>query len=293
VFANIVLPLGTVAGFDLIPAISSRKGRPAAKCGNSGSVMGIRQRVKRMLGLGAKPARVPAHGADARVLFADDSLRITTIGDPASPNVFLSFTGLYHAMGSIKMEEFVGTTRLPGYFAIFITDLKRSWFNGFPPEAILEPIAPLVAGKRIVTIGNSLGGFGAIWISRYLPVDVALAFCPQFSVHPDEVPGETRWQEFRREISEWRVRSLEGAFNDATRYYTFNGDGPDEMHWRRLPHLANCTHLLIAGSGHETALFLKERGVLGAVIENAATGGDPLAPMLAAGVAARQIDPPA
>lgn len=251
--------------------------------------MAIKRRLKRLLGLGAKPAPVPAFGAEAREIFADDRLRITTIGDPSSPNCFLSFTGLYHAMGSIKMEEFVGATRLPGYFAIFVTDLQRSWFNGFPPEAITGPIAPLIAGKRVVTIGNSLGGFGAIWITRYLPVDVAMAFCPQYSVHPEEVPDEPRWMEFREQIDQWRVRSLEGAFNETTRYYTFNGDGPDELHWRRLPDLPNCEHILIKGAGHETALYLKGREVLAMVIEAAASGGDPLELLRGSGIAASRL----
>jgi len=250
----------------------------------------FKERLKKIFHQRLRPTHEPAHANDAQVLFADDTLRITTIGDPASPNCFLSFTGLYHAMGSIKMEEFVGATRLPGFFAIFVTDLKRSWFNGFPPEAILGPIAPLLAGKRIVTIGNSLGGFGAIWITRYLPVDLAIAFCPQYSVHPEEVPGETRWDEFRSKISEWRVRSLDGAFNDSTRYVTFNGDGPDEIHWRRLPHLPNCHHILIQGSGHETALFLKQRGVLGAAIESTVQGQDPLAQLKSHNISAVRID---
>jgi hypothetical protein len=251
--------------------------------------MSIGWHLKRILGQSGKLAPVAAQGADVREIFADDCLRITTIGDPSSPNCFLSFTGLFHGMGSIKMEEFVGATRLPGFFAIFVTDLKRSWFNDFPPEAITAPIASLVAGKRIVTIGNSLGGFGAIWISRYLPVDMAIAFCPQYSVHPEEMPDEPRWMEFREQIEEWRVRSLDGAFNDTTRYFTLNGDGQDEMHWRRLPDLPNCEHILIKGAGHETALYLKGREVLSMVIEATVSGDDPLELLRGSGIAASRL----
>ena len=72
-----------------------------------------------------------------KVLHADEHLRITSLGDSDLPNLFLCFTGVKQQMGGIDAEEFVGSTEMPGFSAIFVWDLSRTWFNGFAPESLL------------------------------------------------------------------------------------------------------------------------------------------------------------
>lgn len=67
---------------------------------------------------------------------ADGDLRVTRLGDPAAPGVFICFTGIRQAMGGIGAEEFVGSTAVPGFSALFVSDLGRTWYNGFPPERL-------------------------------------------------------------------------------------------------------------------------------------------------------------
>lgn len=235
----------------------------------------IAKKVRRRLA-GDPNAQFRASSRDDLVeVFSDECLRVTALGDLKSPNIFLCFTGVKQGMGGIGAEEFVGSTRMPDFSALFISDLKRSWFNSFAESHLAEAIGGIVEGKRIVTVGNSMGGYGAIWATRPFPVATAIAFAPQFSVHPEVVPQESRWQEWRRDISTWRHRSLETFFNDETKYFTFNGD-EDGLHWRHFPTKPNTEHFLLPNSGHAPAAALKDAGVLTAAIESCVAGESPM-----------------
>lgn len=245
----------------------------------------IRSLIKRL--------RIPLRGNgpakdQLHELYVDDALRITTLGDPEAPNLFLCFTGIRQAMGGIGAEEFVGSTSLPGYSAIFITDLERTWFNGFDPADLQAILADRTQGRRIVTIGNSMGGYGAVWATKYFNVATAIAFAPQFSVHPEVVPTEKRWMEFRKDIYNWRDRSLAGSFNEQTQYFTINGD-LDELHWSSFPRTDNCEHILIENSAHNPASVLKECGVLNDLLDRCIRGFSPYPLLQERGVKGRQI----
>ncbi|WP_141521605.1 alpha/beta hydrolase [Novosphingobium sp. PC22D] len=210
-------------------------------------------------------------------VFENAVLRVTALGDPDAPGVFVCFTGTLLAMGGIDAEEFVGSTRLPGFSALFVSDLARSWYNAFAPETFTEAIADRIAGKRVITLGNSMGGYGAIWASKYLPVETVIAFAPQFSMHPEVMPGEKRWRNFRRKIGQWRHRSMEDHFREDVRYYTINGDAPeDREHWTQFPSGANMEHLLVADTGHYPAARFKQAGILSEVIAQCTEGNSPL-----------------
>ena len=235
----------------------------------------IAKKVRRTFA-GKSNAQFQASSRDDLVeVFSDDLVRVTALGDLNCPNIFLCFTGVKQGMGGIGAEEFVGSTRMPDFCALFVSDLKRSWFNSFPESHLVEAIGDIVEGKRIVTVGNSMGGYGAIWATKPFPVETAIAFAPQFSVHPDVVSEETRWEEWRRDISIWRHRSLETYFNDETKYFTFNGDD-DALHWSHFPTKPNTEHFLLPNSGHAPAAMLKDAGVLTATIESCVAGVSPM-----------------
>ena len=224
------------------------------------------------------------------LVFENDLLRITRLGDAASPNVIICFTGIQHGMAQISTEEFVGSSQMADYSAVFVSDLKCSWYNNFAPAMMLDAIAPLIAGKRVVTMGNSMGGFGAIWASGHVKAHAVIAFAPQFSVHSEVVPNETRWQNFRQSIAHWRVPSLANSFDQNATYITINGDADGE-HFQKFPHGENRVHLLVHDSHHNPAKMLKERGVLKEVIALCARGEDPFNIIEKAGTKVSRIRP--
>lgn len=233
--------------------------------------------------LGVATRHVSAMRPEPIEIHADDDLRITRLGDPAAPGLFICFTGIRQAMGGIGAEEFTGSTAVPGFSALLVSDLKRTWYNGFPAERLTGILTPFCAGKRVITVGNSMGGFGAIWATTIIPVEVAIAFAPQYSVHPDIVPGETRWREFTVAIPHFRHPSLADAFTAGARIYTINGDD-DRAHWTNFPEQANCEHVLIRDSGHDPALAVKQSGALSPLIRTCISGRSALALLQQAGL---------
>lgn len=206
------------------------------------------------------------------ILFEDDHLRVSRQGDASAHNVILCFTGMRQRLGAVGgPEEFVGSTQLADFDAVFVTDKSKSWFNAFPVERLLEVLRPVVENRTTYALGNSMGGFGAIWISKYLPVKAVLAFAPQFSVHPDVVPEERRWSLPRAAIRQWRTRSLDGHFVPDTEYVTVNGE-VDAIHWSKFPTGAGRTHLLIEGAGHDAADHLKRAGSLRSLVSEVFAG---------------------
>jgi len=141
---------------------------------------------------------------------------------------------------------------------------------------LVDAVAERIEGKRVITLGNSMGGYGAIWASKYLPAETAIAFAPQFAMSAAAMPGEKRWRKFRKSIKQWRHESLADHFRDEVRYVTINGDEPlDRQHWNQLPQGPNMEHLLVAGTQHFPAAHFKKAGILGEVIALCTEGSSP------------------
>jgi hypothetical protein len=180
----------------------------------------------------------------------------------------LAFTGVGQALGGLQTEEFVGTSAGAGVnTALFVTDLQRSWYNapGLIETAVqaIEQVRSTRQFGRVVAIGNSMGGYGAILFSAYVSMDVAIGFAPQFSVHPRIVPRETRWRSYTSRISCFRHDDLSRAFVERTRYFIFHGDGREERRQHRLfPAGPNICHLILPRADHDAAKLLKKRGLL-------------------------------
>ncbi len=235
----------------------------------------------------AANAQVPITAA-LDVEFEDDLLKVSRLGDVSAPNVIVAFTRIQHGLGQIAAEEFVGSSRMQGYSALFVSDMRCSWYNNFEGARLLEILSPFLTNKRVVTLGNSMGGFGAIWASRLVGAASTLAFAPQFSVKPEIVPNEQRWMNFRSRIACWRVDSLSGCFDSRTRYITINGDADCE-HFQHFRSSENQTHLLIHDSGHNPASVLKKAGLVKEVVALAAAGLDPFERIRQSGINVSRI----
>ncbi len=223
-----------------------------------------------------------------QIVHDDDNLRIARLGKGEGARAVLCFTGVGLGMGGVQTEEFVGISQRIGGSSIFVTDKRRTWFNGIDPADLQRRLEPLIDGREVVTLGNSMGAFGAIWATSFLPVASAIAFAPQFSVHPGIVPRETRWREWRDRIEAWHYPDLTRHFTGGARYFTFNG-AEDEEHWSHFKSGENQTHVLVPETGHDVAKTFKERGILGDVIADCLAGGDVLRRIESAGLACRRI----
>jgi hypothetical protein len=201
--------------------------------------------------------------ADIPVLFEDRFLKISWLpGD--GPFCVVNFIGVGHGHGGIDMqsEDFKKLDDRLGP-RIFVFDKTRSWGNKIEIEKIMEVIAPQMKGRRIVVLGVSMGGFLAIAHSKALGAETCIALAPQFSMHPDMAPHDTRWNEYISRITEWKLPSLEGRFTPSCRYYcVFTGILEEAEHMVLFPQDDHVHRFCLPGQIHNTAAILAKMGLL-------------------------------
>ena len=201
------------------------------------------------------------------ILFEDKYIKIVSRqiqSDNSSKKIMLSFTGIGHALGGLNVQEseFFGAGRSFDNI-ICITDKTRSWGNKLDFGIINKVIAPLVGGRAVYSIGNSMGGFNAIVASKFMEIHTSISFVPQFSVCRTAVPWEDRWLEFTSRIEEFHIRTARDGMNCRTNYKIFSsGVGNDAKHASLFPVAENVEHYLFAEATHSLAQTLKEDGHL-------------------------------
>jgi hypothetical protein len=233
---------------------------------------------------------------DPALLHDSESLRISRREGEAARHI-VSFTGISFGLGGLHYEEWGKSLSGRCPTATYVTDKERSWYNATREAVIARLRAYIPDAAESFTLGNSMGGFGALYFAGLLPgCRRAIAFAPQFSIHPDHMPpDEHRWAEYRGRITAHRVtHALEHA-RPKVEYVAFFGSADSEQeHAARLAAAGTArTHVFVVdGSAHEVALDLKRAGVLPALLDLLLASA-PLAPgavlavLRRAGIAAR------
>ncbi|MFD2174958.1 hypothetical protein [Rhodobacter lacus] len=201
---------------------------------------------------------LPGRGADLVIAFA-------SVGhDPARPP----------APEFIASASGRGTAAHPRP-ALFVSDESRSWANAPGFEAALEgSLARLRARQevaRIATLGLSMGAFAALVAAQVIPVDLVLAFGPQYSIAPGGVPGETRWAEWTARIAplRWPVAPLPAL----AQAWLFHGGVDDLPHALRFEAHPGSEQIIFPAQSHASLVpHLKNRGALSGLIEAARAG---------------------
>lgn len=211
------------------------------------------------------------------VLFEDEVLKISSrLNDPVPDgrSTILSFTGVGHGMGGVDIQkaEFYGAGK--GFDnSVFITDKTRSWGNLLDFDEISERIAPFITQVDVFGIGNSMGGFLSVAMSKHIQMKAVVSFVPQFSVDPKVVPWEHRWADYRAAIEHYRISDLSHSFDDTTQYFVLSGgSGLDRRHAKMFPVRKNIHHWMFPKVNHGLAAHLKEAGVLSSLLKDAFQG---------------------
>ena len=184
----------------------------------------------------------------------------------------VSFAGVGTQRKVTPPLEFIGTASDSGEnHVLFVSDDSRSWMNapGLAEEVVrlVETYCEEQGIERVVALGNSMGGFAALILPELTKVDAAVAVSPQFSMHPDLVPGENRWRSYADRITEWRFPTVGAMDCEQTRYYVLHGAaGVEARHWLRFARSARSQHYIVQGVGHNLAGRLRRRRVLGGLL---------------------------
>lgn len=197
----------------------------------------------------------------------DDALTIKYMPGTSAEAV-VAFTGVGHQMGAMQKLEFVGTSASGGAnHVFFVIDKKRSWFSG---EGLAERIVQTLKQAMqdcgitdVTTLGNSMGGYGALLFAGQLGAKAAVAFVPQFTMDLSVI-NERRWGQFRENMVDDNLPLVTDHLREGTRHYVIFGKGS----WRDVPHANGFAgHPLVEtwmidGVDHRLSVFLKEKGVL-------------------------------
>jgi pimeloyl-ACP methyl ester carboxylesterase len=126
--------------------------------------------------------------------------------------------------------------------------------------------------RKVVTLGNSMGGYGALLFASRLPnCTSAIAFVPQFSMDPRVVPKEKRWRRFTERIADWPQQHLLHGMPDTLPLHIFFGarerrDGPHVDFFKR--HATSGTSIyVLRGAAHDPARRLRDKGLLAATLD--------------------------
>lgn len=202
----------------------------------------------------------------------DDRLRISyTPGD--ADTAVIAFAGVGLALGGIQIEEFSSSLARGGLrcrpVAVFVIDKRRGWYNDGVAEPIVGRVTALLARlrmRRVVALGNSMGGFGAMALGPRFPGCVrVISFSPQSSVQPALVPFETRWPAWSAAITQWDLPDAAALADNVESHLFFGrGDALDMRHAARFAAAAlPSRHIYrVAGTGHDLVRDFKRRDVL-------------------------------
>lgn len=211
----------------------------------------------------------------------DETLRIRWLPGRTRAMVAV-FTGHAHGFGAQPMDEFVTSASANGKNSVlFISDLTQSWYS-LPGlwERIVRAIRGICRVEKIetlVSLGNSMGGYGALLLPRDLPVRRAMAFCPQVSMDP-RVIRETRWPDAQVQHATLPARSIADTIAQTkTHYYLTAGRrAPRDLAQLSLMPTHKRVHTwVLERGGHNVAERLKQAGLLPHVIAAMIRGNVP------------------
>lgn len=193
----------------------------------------------------------------------------------SSRRLIVSFTSVGTERGKWPPREFVGMASQGGNNHVMcVSDISRCWMNSDGMDGkIVTAISDYVMDHgitSIMTIGTSMGAYNALVLGRKFPVDRVIAFAPQYSVHPDVMPDEDRWQWFIKQIKEWPHKEMKKLPRRPAKIFMFHGDTPDEQrHWKRFGVADNLTHYIFCGANHNFISNLKRDQKLNQIVRAA------------------------
>ena len=208
-----------------------------------------------------------------QILHESDEIEISY--EPGiSGTAIVSFSGIGLRMGGIQIAEFRKSLAGMSNHLYFVKDKTRHWYNSSFDEItkLLNEDFEQRGVKNVLTLGNSMGGFGAIiFAGRLSGCRSAIAFAAQSSVDPSIVPWEQRYTKYTDTVSHWAGLDASKLLAPDVNYTLIYGDksGIDIRHATRMAE-TDCPGMsmyLIVGAAHAVAGFLKRNRVLRLLIQ--------------------------
>jgi len=193
----------------------------------------------------------------------------------------IAFAGIAQGLGT-PVFEFFHSLQALGVDALFIRDPSQGWYSrpipglGAKPSEMAATISGLAAGhfpgRKIVTVGNCMGGFAALLFGCLCGFSKALCFSPQTFISPDlrAYYQETRCPEDAAAVADAEFGDVKPLLlsdrNLQVEVYVGAQNATDLAHAGRLAGIRNVTLHTLPECGHMAARWLKEQGRLESIL---------------------------
>lgn len=203
--------------------------------------------------------------------------------DSDSRALLVTFGGMRSLVG-IPTFEFVRLTSEIPVKRLFVRDPRQSWYHrGMPKHgrslaSVAEAVGDLIAGhdvERLVMVGNSAGGYGALVFGTLLSADAVFAFAPQTVLDPRLLAemNDHRWDDLlapliKKGALEERWSDLSVALPEAlradTRYNVYFDQHilGDRLHAERIRDVEGVRLYRFGRGGHNLVRALRDCGAL-------------------------------
>lgn len=203
-----------------------------------------------------------------------------------SATLLVTFAGISGALGIFPFE-FFNITKDFNINKIFIRDFNQSWYHsgisGISSD--IEGTARFLQGiiknkryKKIVCLGNSMGGYAAIIIGTLINADIVHAFAPQTFLDNENRSRhkDNRWPE---QIAQIPISTAESYLDLADFFEHYRNDCEINIHYpddERIDiahalHLKNHRNVVLHRydqGGHQLVQHLKKSGELYRLLRN-------------------------
>ena len=224
---------------------------------------------------------------------ADQTNGLILDPEPRGSTLLIAFGGIASQLAGVAPFEFLSALNAHPARRIFVRDIDQCWYQrgvrgvATTLTGTTDALRAIVARERpdrLVTLGTSAGGFGALYFGCALGADVILAFGPQTFTDPwhRRWHRDRRWKHEISQIDELDQGAVCRDLRPVVRSWSM-GARPgrieihygrdvriDRIHARRLGRISSVAVYPHSG-GHNTAKALRDRGELDAILARALT----------------------
>jgi pimeloyl-ACP methyl ester carboxylesterase len=199
------------------------------------------------------------------VIYDSQYMRVIRNASSGS-HLYVTFNEMELSVSRMKNNEFWGyplfhSMDVP---AIGFVSTGKHWYPEHVTRDAIEIVRQIIAERgysRVITYGHSMGGYAALRYGAALGADVAIAFCPQYSIAPSDV-GE--WD--RRYIQNYALHGgedmlLKGQHLPKQTYVAHDPNHrQDARHAAYIERLGSVSLITMPFTGHDSVRLLAQSG---------------------------------